>query len=538
MKSYEYSGEETAEFIGKELMRTLNLSKEEVASKYIHMVYDGVYATNEERVKGGGSLDLKRHFAEWCNQDQENISSSWDLGHIMQLIYSDTLKKNTDIKKFTEDIFRLMGKHKKYQAGLVFNEKAYELEHPTLTNKASQETRWVRSLLRAIETYLRNLPTYVAINSSEMVMCCRQKDVTGQKEVLKVIDELTNPSTISLAIGLCQILEEYSRVSLDGQNLQTSPSRIPLVVENLEIILRKWSETWTWAEKELKLAGIGEPKSQIENLKKGFYQPHITKGVKISAANKINSQRSHDRKVQAILKELGDENEISDIKDNISAEDVKIEKIPIIDCTDELLQKTENKLTKVCKELLKNLELRLDIPSYLTHGRKAFVETKWFDLRQDENEAKQIISDLLDSLPQGINKLDEFKRNIVKIDYGYLTYLKFSHKESLDKARNDKINSEFIYEKYCKTNTQSEDLAFQQLYEYVNIRTYSEAICETIGSMMAISLSNGRNLSPFNLEKEICLKFNLPPLHILNETFVPEIAKEWREKGGKKKEFF
>ena len=56
MKSFEYSGEETAKFVGEELMRTLGLTRNEVASKVTHGVYDGVYASREERVRGGGSL--------------------------------------------------------------------------------------------------------------------------------------------------------------------------------------------------------------------------------------------------------------------------------------------------------------------------------------------------------------------------------------------------------------------------------------------------------------------------------------------------
>ena len=52
--------------------------------------------------------------------------------------------------------------------------------------------------------------------------------------------------------------------------------------------------------------------------------------------------------------------------------------------------------------------------------------------------------------------------------------------------------------------------------------------------MMSIAVSNGRNIMPYNLDKEVCLKFNLPPLHVLNEKFIPEIAKQWREYGKRK----
>ena len=43
---------------------------------------------------------------------------------------------------------------------------------------------------------------------------------------------------------------------------------------------------------------------------------------------------------------------------------------------------------------------------------------------------------------------------------------------------------------------------FTDFYEHLNVRTYSEAICETIGSIMGIAVANGRNLEPANLNKD------------------------------------
>ena len=85
---------------------------------------------------------------------------------------------------------------------------------------------------------------------------------------------------------------------------------------------------------------------------------------------------------------------------------------------------------------------------------------------------------------------------------------------------------EIIYQRYSKLYGKDEDKAFQMVYEFVNIRTYSEAICETIGSMMA-SVSNGRKLQPTYLGKEVFLRFNLPPMHHL-EKFPSELAIQWR----------
>ena len=56
MKSNQYSGEATAKFVGEELMRTLGLTRNEVANKFVHSCYDGVYASKDERVRGGGCL--------------------------------------------------------------------------------------------------------------------------------------------------------------------------------------------------------------------------------------------------------------------------------------------------------------------------------------------------------------------------------------------------------------------------------------------------------------------------------------------------
>ena len=50
--------------------------------------------------------------------------------------------------------------------------------------------------------------------------------------------------------------------------------------------------------------------------------------------------------------------------------------------------------------------------------------------------------------------------------------------------------------------------------------------------MMSIAVSNGRNLQPFNLDKELYIRFNLPPLHKL-QNFVKDIARSWREVGDK-----
>ena len=78
------------------------------------------------------------------------------------------------------------------------------------------------------------------------------------------------------------------------------------------------------------------------------------------------------------------------------------------------------------------------------------------------------------------------------------------------------------YQKY-KGNTVTQ--SFINLYQFVQGKTYSEAICETVGSIMKIHIGRGRNLHPVNFGKEIFLRFNLPPLHSLTSNYIPKIVK-------------
>ena len=64
------------------------------------------------------------------------------------------------------------------------------------------------------------------------------------------------------------------------------------------------------------------------------------------------------------------------------------------------------------------------------------------------------------------------------------------------------------------------------MFETIQIKSFSEAVCESIGSVMKIAKGKGRNCDPVNFSKEMILSYNLPPLHILSQGFIPEIVKE------------
>ena len=58
---------------------------------------------------------------------------------------------------------------------------------------------------------------------------------------------------------------------------------------------------------------------------------------------------------------------------------------------------------------------------------------------------------------------------------------------------------------------------FIDLFQNVQIRVMSEAICETTGSMMVTHGAKGRYLQPNNFSNELYLRFNLGPLHLLDD---------------------
>ena len=76
------------------------------------------------------------------------------------------------------------------------------------------------------------------------------------------------------------------------------------------------------------------------------------------------------------------------------------------------------------------------------------------------------------------------------------------------RQRNDNLSLERFYVQLCDKFNCDETAVFRDLFEYVNLHTYSEALCETIGSLMLLAFSSGRGLHPPNLNKEICIRYH------------------------------
>ena len=106
-------------------------------------------------------------------------------------------------------------------------------------------------------------------------------------------------------------------------------------------------------------------------------------------------------------------------------------------------------------------------------------------------------------------------------------YVRWVNIYKCNKGLNPDITVEKLWEKYIAQYWEDEESAmFVQIFQLVQLKTYSEAIAETVGSVMTLAQARFRNLEPVNFAKEIFLRFNLPALHILKQSFISSIVEK------------
>ena len=120
-----------------------------------------------------------------------------------------------------------------------------------------------------------------------------------------------------------------------------------------------------------------------------------------------------------------------------------------------------------------------------------------------------------------------FEESSNKIIDGYFRFMKYWNDSCILSKNNISadLSLENIYKSFHKKIILIPEIdLFIQFFENLMIRTYSEAIAETAGSIMGIVAARGRNTHPVNFEKEIKLRFHQTPLHILTNTFIPKLT--------------
>ena len=81
----QYSGEGTARMLIATLCETFGVSESKLSKILKHLVYDGVYADVEERIVGGGCLELKKHVTNLLGLSHDCMTGNEDYSHNMQL---------------------------------------------------------------------------------------------------------------------------------------------------------------------------------------------------------------------------------------------------------------------------------------------------------------------------------------------------------------------------------------------------------------------------------------------------------------------
>ena len=124
-----------------------------------------------------------------------------------------------------------------------------------------------------------------------------------------------------------------------------------------------------------------------------------------------------------------------------------------------------------------------------------------------------LLKEFIDSLPS--SQSDYFDSN--SCFEGFLNwnaswkkiYSRYSHKLPIEIVHT-------AYESWC-IETKGNHTEFKELWENCMIRSFSEAVCETVGSVMNQHSGKNRHLQPHYFSIEMYLRWNLGPLHFLKK---------------------
>ena len=128
------------------------------------------------------------------------------------------------------------------------------------------------------------------------------------------------------------------------------------------------------------------------------------------------------------------------------------------------------------------------------------------------------IEELIEQLPD--REKDRFDADEVLPGYKAWKVLR-------QKDRDNHVSEEETWKEFCHKNMNVQFPSFAALYECLQVRIMSEAVAETVGSVMSIhsnSGGGGRHLQPENFAKEIYIRFNICPAH-LQGAIVEAVAK-------------
>ena len=114
MNVEDYDSVGTAEMTMEVMMRTLQISETRFSQMIKHFSYDGVFADKEERVSGGGCLQLRKNMEELLGKDEGDLMGDWEPAHKLEIIFHKVLVNN---QKVEDNINLFSSVQKEYKIG-------------------------------------------------------------------------------------------------------------------------------------------------------------------------------------------------------------------------------------------------------------------------------------------------------------------------------------------------------------------------------------------------------------------------------------
>ena len=310
-----------------------------------------------------------------------------------------------------------------------------------------------------------------------------------------------------------QILEIYTVASLTSQHLLWFPTQVWQEINKAKEKLSELSSMWKWEESPLMIAGIGSPNDHIENLKQGIFRPFVP-------VNSIRKQKSREVPQQLdVGRQFADElfDEEQHVVNDFAGE------IPL----EGEFESIETDITKTLRDICTSITTRWqerqnETPLQL---QTSSVFANAHDLSKlSSTEKLAFINQKVNSLLVCLPEYQRQKYDLIHVSGGFLSWNQFYLNRS-----DAPINS--VWKQWI-AQLDAENLEnyehFINLFQNVQIRSMSEAICETVGSMMVTHGGKGRYLQPSYFSMEMYLRFNLGPLHLLSD-LCKEIVREHRK---------
>ena len=274
--------------------------------------------------------------------------------------------------------------------------------------------------------------------------------------------------------------------------------------------LEELSERWEWEDEDMKLARIEAPlKTVLRMVEEGIYRPKIFRSnVRSYKDLEEAALIEEDEKIEDLFRDDGEP--VKPLAGEIAMEELTWEDVREVEVE---LQEAVGELLKVWKE--KQQLTKLDIAVNKAFG--SFHDEVPGSGNGVQEHMKKLIHDIAVELPRSYT--DQLNAHEVYIGFNSFNRFWRTEQERADCV----LQCDDIYRMWYE-KSQEEDIeenfekcvqAFMHLFENVQVRSVSEAICETVGSVMSNKTGRGRILKSENFSKEVMMEMNLGPIHLL-----------------------